>query len=195
MGNNFSFHKEFPLPINSNQTSLQQDESSLSPDLITKIHHLENSNSLVCFTFSDQVKSIFRRWSLIRILCQDFEIKNNQLFIINEQTNTMIIHQKISSFDSNCFSECSMLKIILPNSITSLGNGCFQSCSNLTLIILPNSITSFGEKCFYYYSNLFQPEFSNFIVSIHDLCFYQSNIYPTIIKNQLIRDFSSIFVL
>jgi hypothetical protein len=181
--------------------------------LFAQILWLEAFYSRVCFTFNNKTQSILCQWRAIRIICQNFEIKNDQLFIISNLTNTIIIHPKISSFDNNCFSEFSnLISIILPNSITSLGKCCFSYCSNLISIILPNSITSLGNNCFYYCSNLtsiilpnsitslsnycfsccpklFQPEFPNSLVTIFDRCFYHSNIYPTIIYNQLKRDF------
>ncbi len=39
-------------------------------------------------------------------------------------------------------------KIILPNSLISIGNRAFIGCNNLNTITLPKSIKTFGKECF-----------------------------------------------
>jgi hypothetical protein len=213
-GNQTSCQKDESVSlISGNQISYKQSQSPLSLYLIAKIQQLEASHSRDWFTFNEQTLSSLRQWKTIRIICQDFQIHNDQLFIISKLTNTIIVHPKISSFGNHCFSFCSNLtsiillnsitslgeycfyecsnltSIILPNSITSLGNCCFSGCSNLTSIILPNSITSLGKYCFSDCYKIFQPEFPNSPLTIYDGCFSYSIIYQTIINNQLKRDF------
>jgi hypothetical protein len=174
-------------PINWNQTSYQQAQSPLSLDLIAKIQQLEASHYRVCFLFNNQTLSILRQWKTIRIICQDFEIRNDQLFIIRKLTNTIIIHPKISSFGSCCFHSCSKLtSIILPNSITSLDKGYFSYCSKLSSIILPNSMTYLDNYYFSEYLNLISIILPSSISYLDNYCFSEClNLTSIILPNSI----------
>jgi hypothetical protein len=180
--------------------------------LLQKIQELEASHSPVSLCFNNEERLIFGQWERIRVICQDFEIKNNKLYLFDKSNHTIVIRPKVSSFGDSCFSNCSNLTSIilpnsitslgyecfyrcsnltsinLPNSITSLGNDCFYCCSNLTSIILPNSITSLGNNCFYDCLSLYKPEFPNSLIYLHNHSFANTH-FILIIKNQLIRDF------
>lgn len=51
----------------------------------------------------------------------------------------------------NCYN---LDKVIIPNSITSIGKFAFYNCSSLDKIIIPNSVTSIGIYAFYHCDNL-----------------------------------------
>ena len=52
--------------------------------------------------------------------------------------------------NSAAFKNCTNLtKVIIPNSITSIGEYAFSGCTNLTKINIPNSVTTVGASVFY----------------------------------------------
>jgi hypothetical protein len=108
------------------------------------------------FHFPDEQRNQVSQWTSIKIICENFQIINNELAILKPETNIILIHPIIFSFISKgngyfaigCFQSFKMKLIKIPNSIISLGNNCFRECSSLTQIFLPNSITSLGDNCF-----------------------------------------------
>jgi hypothetical protein len=46
------------------------------------------------------------------------------------------------------FISNNLLKLTIPDSVTSLPKECFYNCSSLTEIIIPDSVTSIGDYCF-----------------------------------------------
>lgn len=61
----------------------------------------------------------------------------------------------VTSFDEDCFKDCSGLtSITILSSVTSLGVECFKGCSGLTSITIPSSVTSLSGGCFFDCKNL-----------------------------------------
>ena len=55
----------------------------------------------------------------------------------------------VKSIYKNVFEDSNITKVIIPNSVTSIGNWAFESCHSLTTIEIPNSVTSIGAYAFY----------------------------------------------
>ena len=73
----------------------------------------------------------------------------------------------------NAFNGCvSLVKITLPEQITSIGESSFNGCSNLKKIAIPNGVTSIGNKTFYGCSSLTSVTIGNGVTSIGDYAFY-----------------------
>ena len=61
----------------------------------------------------------------------------------------IIIPNTITSIGDNAFCGCSSLKSIeIPNSVTSIGDFAFCVCESLKSIEIPNSVTSIGDEAF-----------------------------------------------
>jgi hypothetical protein len=52
----------------------------------------------VDFHFPDEQKNQVSQWKTIKIICENFQIKNNELTILKKETNTILIHPIICSF-------------------------------------------------------------------------------------------------
>ena len=84
----------------------------------------------------------------------------------------------ISSANPLCYAQhlysdetTEITKLIIPNSVTSIGNSAFYCCSGLTSVTIPNSVTSIGDYAFYGCSALTSVTIPNSITSIGDYAF------------------------
>ncbi len=60
------------------------------------------------------------------------------------------IPNSVTSICQRAFPNCEHLtEIVIPSSITSIDFGAFQNCINLKSVIIPDSVTSIGEEVFY----------------------------------------------
>ncbi len=58
--------------------------------------------------------------------------------------------EQITTIGENAFSGCTNLqKIVIPDSVTSIGKYAFNGCSGLTSVTIGNSVTSIGYRAFY----------------------------------------------
>ena len=62
------------------------------------------------------------------------------------------MHKSAESIGDWAFYDCSLISIVIPNSVTSIGRFAFLECTGLTSVTIPNSVTSIGEKGFMFCS-------------------------------------------
>ena len=62
----------------------------------------------------------------------------------------VVIPDSVTSIGGRAFADCKALtSITIPNSVTSIEVYAFSGCSSLTSIVIPNSVTSIGKSAFY----------------------------------------------
>lgn len=64
-------------------------------------------------------------------------------------------------------------KVVIPDSVTSIGNYAFYNCTSLTSISIPDSVKSIEDKAFYNCISLANIELPNSITSIGSWAFYK----------------------
>ena len=73
---------------------------------------------------------------------------------------------------SDAFRDCSkLLKVTIPNSVTSIGYAAFQNCIGLTSVTIPNSVTSIGYAAFRSCIGLTSVNIPNSVTSIGNFAF------------------------
>lgn len=77
--------------------------------------------------------------------------------ITNNYPNTtkVVIPESVTSIGGYSFYNCnSLTEIIISDNVISIGNSAFNNCTNLTFIVIPESVTSIGGAAFYKCSSL-----------------------------------------
>ena len=70
-------------------------------------------------------------------------------FYIPNGLKKVTITGNITSLPSDAFNDLTTLeKVVLPNTLTSIGEFCFANCKNV-VVNIPNSVTSIGQRAFY----------------------------------------------
>lgn len=67
----------------------------------------------------------------------------------------VILPDSLTSIGTNAFQNCtSLTELALPDSLTSIGLQAFQGCSRLIVLSIPNSLTSIGTNAFQFCTSL-----------------------------------------
>ena len=62
----------------------------------------------------------------------------------------IVIPDSVTSIGDRAFARCKSLhRIVIPDSVTSIGDGAFAGCHSLTDIVIPDSVTSIGDGAFH----------------------------------------------
>ena len=131
----------------------------ISPDkpLIPQLQERQNSISsdelIISGVLDEEDWKTLRNYmteNKIKVLnLQDAEINYIINLSRNDYLTKIILPNSVTSIGDCAFYGCSKLtSIVIPNSVTSIGSGAFQDCSNLTSIVIPNSVTSIGQDAF-----------------------------------------------
>ena len=71
------------------------------------------------------------------------------LYINGEEVIKLVIPESVTTIESGVFYGCSALtSVTIPSSVTSIGSSVFRECSGLTSITIPESVTSIGQYAF-----------------------------------------------
>ncbi len=103
------------------------------------------------------------------------DITNTTGVKFNNKSNLVkiLLPENLTSIGSYAFYDClSLTSITIPNSVNSIGDFAFEDCSSLTSITIPNSVTSIGRYAFYDCSSLTSITIPNSVTSIGDGAFY-----------------------
>lgn len=79
------------------------------------------------------------------VSCSD---KSAYSLVIPSKVSFNGITYSVTSIGSYAFQSCSLLSIVIPNSVTSIGECAFIYCGNLTSIVIGNGVKSIGYSAF-----------------------------------------------
>ena len=114
-------------------------------------------------------------WCNIEFLPQNhpFQYSNEgHLYLKGEEIKKLIIPNSVTSIGNYAFYNCSGLtSVTIPSSVTSIGICAFRGCSGITSITIPNSVTSIGLYAFYNCSGLTSVTIPSSVTSIGSCAF------------------------
>ena len=93
----------------------------------------------------------------------------------------VIVADSVTSIGEEAFGWCgSLTSINIPDSITSIGDRAFQDCTSLKNITIPNSVTSIGKGAFGWCGSLTSINIPNSVTSIGEDTFYRCSSLTSI---------------
>ena len=91
----------------------------------------------------------------------------------NSNVKKIVIEDSVTSIGAYTFYDCSSLtSITIPDSITSIGKYAFDGCSSLTSITIPSSVTSIEDSVFSFCRSLTSITIPDSVTSIGNSAFY-----------------------
>ena len=91
------------------------------------------------------------------VIPNSIRVIEESAFYSNKNLNSVIFQEGaiLETISDYAFSHCdSLLSIVLPAGIISIGNGAFYYCDNLKEVTIPQSTQFIGERAFYYCEQL-----------------------------------------
>ncbi len=93
----------------------------------------------------------------------------------------LVIPDTVVTIGDYAFRHCEKLSYVkIGNSVTSIGSGAFYGCSSLTRIEIPTSVTSIGIGAFSHCSSLASIKIPNSVTSIGESAFYECSSLTSI---------------
>ena len=118
-------------------------------------------------------------------LVYEDETKTTLLACSTAAKGKIIIPNSVTSIGDGAFDDCtSITSITIGNSVTSIGKWAFNGCTSLTSITIPNSVTRIGYSAFDGCSSITSITIPNSIKCIEKYAFYHCNK----LKNVVIGD-------
>ena len=111
--------------------------------------------------------------AFLAALCMGLVIakRSNLTFVIPREINGKPVRELTVEF-LNGFPNAKLAKkIVIPNSVTSIGDLAFAGCENLTSVEIPNSVTSIEENAFYGCKSLTSVKIPDSVTSIGEFAF------------------------
>lgn len=99
----------------------------------------------------------------------------------NNTITKVVVPNSVTTLGIGAFYECSSLTSVnIPNSVTSIGTYAFAGCSSLTLVNIPNNVTSIGDDVFNGCTSLKSINIPNSVTSIGIGTFYHCSSLTSI---------------
>ena len=101
---------------------------------------------------------------------------------IRQDIKKIIIPNSVTSIGDFAFYECNgLISVTIPDSVMSIGNYAFKCCNSLMSMTIPNSVMSIGMFAFRRCFSLMNVTISNSVTSIGDYAFCNCNALSNII--------------
>ena len=114
---------------------------------------------------------------------QDFQ-DNSSPFSGCDRLTDFVFGEKVEHIPAYlCYQLASLKKLVIGNSVTSIGKMAFSSCTGLTEVTIPNSVTSIGSSAFSGCTGLTTMSIGNSVTAIGERAFYNCSGLQTVIWN------------
>ena len=99
----------------------------------------------------------------------------------------VVIDNSVTSIGNYAFEDCKEIKtVVIPDGVTSIGRGAFDSCENLSSVKMPQGLLTIGPRAFHNCTNLVEATIPNSVTSIGSSAFsYCKSLSRVILPNQL----------
>lgn len=87
-------------------------------------------------------------------------------YLNGEKVVSVEVPQDVTSLNCTFYGFKDLIRVTLPNSLTSIGNSVFSNCSSLVSISIPDSVTSIGSRAFSGCSSLVRISIGSGVMSI-----------------------------
>lgn len=111
----------------------------------------------------------------------DFLIINNILVAYIGRGPEVVIPHGVEHINGNAFEFSSVRKIIIPDTVRSVGDWAFNACGSLEEIKLPNTIRSIGESAFFGCNALKEITIPDGVKELPDSMFYSCSSLERVI--------------
>lgn len=151
-------------------------------DFSTKVSALDSSGSCgnnVTYTFDSSTGLL--------TISGTGSMSNDSNFKENEDIETVIINNGVTSIGSWAFYNCFGLKsVTIPDSVTSIGHSAFRGCTSLINVMIPDNVTKIVNYAFCNCTALASVTMSAGITSISNSLFYGcSSLTDIVIPNNV----------
>ena len=93
------------------------------------------------------------------------------IYLTGERIVSVDVPQSVASLDYTFYGFRDLVRVTIPDSVTSIGKWTFSSCISLTEATLPDSVTSIGSYAFEDCSSLMEITLPNSVTSIGNFAF------------------------
>ena len=113
----------------------------------------------------------------------------------NNDIKRVIIGDSVTSIGNEAFRQCvSLTSVTIPNSVTAIGYEAFSGCSSLTSVTIPNSVTTIGYRAFSGCTSLTSVTIPNSVTTIGESAFHGcSSLTSVTIPNSVTRIYADAF--
>ena len=140
-------------------------------DKMTRIKRIDLSNAYISYYTGINGTTPFNIQYPANAIPVNAFINNN--YVPKTSLVTIILPNSVTSIGVCAFNECKgLISLRLPKSVTTIGDGAFQGCSGLTgKLIIPDSVTSIKNCAFQGCKSLTGVSIPNSVTSIGDQAF------------------------
>jgi hypothetical protein len=154
----------FSAPLYS-QTTVNVN---ISPGTLKDIPDITNITHLTITGHINDSDIAFMRDNIPNLV----ELDLSEAIIIEKYDETGYQYHTNQMPNSSFINKTSLISVVLPNGLTSIGDQAFGNCSNLTDITLPAGLTYIGNAAFQNCSSLNDINFPAGLTFIGDVAFY-----------------------
>ena len=110
--------------------------------------------------------------------------------IVSKDIKKIVIPESVTSIGAYAFYYCnSLTSVTIPNSVTSIGKRAFDSCNSLTSVVIPDSVTSIKNAAFCQCRRLMNVTIGKCVTTIGSLVFFGcDNLKSLIFKEKSIEE-------